>query len=120
AGEIEPLEGPPLVQLQDEGDLDLGEVLGFVAHDVGVAVLGADAREGETAEVDLVREPFRAKVLLPLVGDVEQAAALGDEQRGALAPERFVLAAREHGAPNVEAGALDDAPDLLPGEGAVR
>src|SRR5207249_1950674 len=95
------------------------EVLGLVADQVIVQPAGRHGRQGEPAEVDLIQAAAGLEMLLPAAGHVIEPASLPDEGRSALAAEGLVLLARQERAGKVEARALDDAPDLFPGEGGI-
>src|SRR5439155_22629960 len=118
-GQEEPGQRAPRHETEQQLHLDLGEILGLVTDQMVVESAGRDGGQGEPAEIDLVQAAPSLEMLLPAAGHVVEPAPLADERGRALATEGLVLLVRKQWAGQVEARALDDAPDLLPGEGGI-
>ena len=108
-------------QREDECDLQLRQVLYFVANDDVVLAATPVARftKSRAAEINLIGAAGRGKPLLISLSDPKDFGPFVDEQGRALAPQIVVVALVEHRTPQIQAGAFQDAPHLLPGQRRV-
>src|SRR2546425_11499468 len=106
---------------EDECDLELCQVLDFVAYDDVVFAAAPMPRftKSRTAEVNLIGAAGRSQPLLVSLSNPKNFGPLIDKQRRALAPQIVVVALIEHLTAKIQARAFQDTSHLLPDQRRV-